>query len=75
MPSPYVVPTCCSEAWFGETLFAPSHLPELSVEERLSLLFSSSLVNHIGPMITNRFHSCKQIFMECAFAYVSLVKC
>lgn len=59
MPSPLTVPTCCSEAWFGETFFAPSHLPELSVEERLSLLFSSSLVIHIGLMITNRFLLCK----------------
>lgn len=61
MASPVKVPTCCSETWFGKKFFAPFQLPELSVQERSSLLFSSSRLI-IAYMITNHSLLSKPLF-------------
>lgn len=55
MPSPDCnpVPAHCSEACFGDRRFAPSQLPELSVQARQPVLFSSSRLDMMS-MVTNR---------------------
>ena len=71
MLSPLKVPTCCSEAWFGETFFAPFQLTELSVKVRISLLFSSlrlviAFMITIIPFFVNR-HPCIYLTTSVSF--------
>jgi len=56
MPSPHTIPACCSEACFKERLFAPFQLPELSVQDRFPLLFSSSRLNIVNIVSMIPFH-------------------